>query len=92
MLYTGIDYHKRYSVVSTMDATGARGRKARIDENEPAAFAVYFQHLPEPSHVVMEVTAVFGFGYPSASVGLVYPLLATCLSLSSQPSTLSPPA
>ena len=39
MLYTGIDYHKRYSVVSTMDATGARVREARIDDNEPAAFA-----------------------------------------------------
>ncbi len=24
MLYTGIDYHKKYSVVSTQDATGAR--------------------------------------------------------------------
>ena len=43
MLYTGIDYHKRYSVVSTMDAAGTRVREARIDQNEPAAFAAYFQ-------------------------------------------------
>jgi len=63
MLYTGIDYHKRYSVVSTMDATGARVREARIDDNEPAAFAAYFQHLPEPSRVVMEACWNWGWLY-----------------------------
>jgi len=54
MLYTGIDYHKKYSVVSTMDATGARIREARIDENDVAAFAAYFKGLPETSRVVVE--------------------------------------
>jgi len=43
MLYTGIDYHRKYSVVSTQDATGTRICEARIDDNEPAAFAAYFQ-------------------------------------------------
>jgi hypothetical protein len=46
MLYTGIDYHKRYSVVCTVDAEGQRVQSARIDQNEPAAFAAYFQRLP----------------------------------------------
>lgn len=63
MLYTGIDYHKRYSVVSTMDATGTRVREARIDQNEPAAFAAYFQTLPEPSRVVVEACWNWGWIY-----------------------------
>ena len=54
MLYTGIDYHKKYSVVSTMDATGTRIREACIDENEVGAFAAYFKSLPERSRVVVE--------------------------------------
>lgn len=63
MLYTGIDYHKKYSVVSTQDATGARVREARIDENEPAAFAAYFKSLPESSRVVMEACWNWGWLY-----------------------------
>lgn len=35
MLYTGIDYYKKSSAVSTLDATGARVRESCIDENEP---------------------------------------------------------
>jgi len=58
MLYTGIDYHKKYSVVSTQDATGAR-----IDDNEPAAFAAYFKSLPEPSRVVVEACWNWGWLY-----------------------------
>lgn len=63
MLYTGIDYHKRYSVVSTQDATGARICEARIDGNEPAAFAAYFNSLPEPSRVVVEACWNWGWLY-----------------------------
>lgn len=63
MLYTGIDYHKRYSVVSTMDATGARVSEARIEENEPAAFAAYVKRLPEPSRVVVEACWNWGWLY-----------------------------
>ncbi len=54
MLYTGIDYHKRYSVVCTVDAEGRRVQSARIDQNEPAAFAAYFQRLPVSSRTVLE--------------------------------------
>lgn len=63
MLYTGIDYHKRYSVVSTLDATGTRVREARIDANEPAAFAAYFKSLPERRRVVVEACWNWGWLY-----------------------------
>lgn len=63
MLYTGIDYHKKYSVVSTLDATGTRVREARIDDNEPAAFAAYFKSLPERSRVVVEACWNWGWLY-----------------------------
>jgi transposase len=63
MLYTGIDYHKQYSVVSTQDATGTRVCEARIDANEPAAFAAYFRRLPEPSRVVVEACWNWGWLY-----------------------------
>ena len=39
MIYTGIDYHKRYSVACTLDAQGQKLHEARIDGNVPAAFA-----------------------------------------------------
>jgi transposase len=63
MLYTGIDYHKRYSVVCTVDATGRRVHSARIDQNEPAAFAAYFQRLPGPSRTVLEACWNWGWLY-----------------------------
>lgn len=42
MIYTGIDYHQRYSVACTADAQGRKLHDARIDGNGPAAFAAYF--------------------------------------------------
>jgi transposase len=63
MLYTGIDYHKRYSVVCTLDSEGRRVQSARIDQNEPAAFAAYFQRLPEPSRTVLEACWNWGWLY-----------------------------
>lgn len=63
MLYTGIDYHKRYSVVCTVDAEGRRIQSARIDQNEPAAFAAYFQRLPTPSRTVLEACWNWGWLY-----------------------------
>jgi transposase len=61
MLYTGIDYHKRYSVLCTVDADGRRVRAARIAQNEPAAFAAYFQRLPAPSRAVLEACWNWGW-------------------------------
>lgn len=63
MLYTGIDYHKRYSVLCTVDAEGRRVQSARVDQNEPAAFAAYFQRLPGPSRTVVEACWNWGWLY-----------------------------
>ena len=49
MIYTGIDYHKRYSVACTLDAQGRKLHEARIDGNAAAAFADYFKKLGDPS-------------------------------------------
>jgi transposase len=62
MLYTAIDYHKKYSVACTMDAAGQRVKEARI-ANAPAAFATYFRCLPEKSRVVMEASWNWGWLY-----------------------------
>lgn len=54
MLYTGIDYHKRYSVACTLDAQGNRVAERRIERNAPEAFAAYFAALGEESEAVIE--------------------------------------
>ena len=54
MHYTGIDYHKRYSVACTLDVQGNLLKQARIDHNDPAAFAAYFAALDGPSEAVIE--------------------------------------
>ena len=53
MTYTGIDYHKRYSVASSQNAKGARLSEAKIDGNAPEAFKTYFKALPGPHEVVI---------------------------------------
>jgi transposase len=54
MNYTGIDYHKRYSVACTLDAQGRLLKQARIDHNALEAFAAYFKALDGPSEAVIE--------------------------------------
>lgn len=54
MIYTGIDYHKRYSVACTLDAQGHKLHEAKIDGNAVEAFARYFKELGTPSEVVIE--------------------------------------
>lgn len=63
MIYTGIDYHKRYSVACTLDAQGRKLHEARIDGNAAAAFAGYFKSLGEPSEVVIEACWNWGALY-----------------------------
>jgi len=48
MLYTGIDFHKRYSVACTMDAAGERVKETRI-ANTLETFASYFRGLTDKS-------------------------------------------
>lgn len=63
MNYTGIDYHKRYSVACTLDAQGRKLHEAKIEHNAPAAFAAYFKKLGEPSEVVIEACWNWGVLY-----------------------------
>lgn len=63
MLYTGIGYHERYPMVSTMAATCTRISEARIEQDEPAAFAAYFSRLHEPSRVVVAECSNWGWIY-----------------------------
>lgn len=44
-----------------MDATGARISEARIEQNEPAAYAAYFKRLPGPSRVVVGACGNWGW-------------------------------
>jgi len=54
MIYTGIDYPKRYSVACTLDAQGRKLKEARIEANAPEGFKDYFASLGEPSDVIIE--------------------------------------
>lgn len=63
MHYTGIDYHKRYSVLCTVDQSGAVVREARIEPNDPAVFAAYFHEIGPASKAVMEACWNWGWLY-----------------------------
>lgn len=63
MIYTGIDYHKRYSVACSVDAQGNKLALARIESNTPEGFASYFAGLGEPSEVVIEACWNWGVLY-----------------------------
>lgn len=54
MLYAGLDYHKRYSVVQAMDEQGRKRERARLP-NEFEAVRDFFDGLGEPCKVVLEV-------------------------------------
>jgi len=63
MNYVGIDYHKAYSVVVTMNERGQLLQEARIPGNTPVAFAQYFQRLDGPAKVVLEGCRNWGYLY-----------------------------
>jgi transposase len=54
MNYTGIDWHKKYSVCYTVDEKGNRLAEKKIENSTPAGFADYFRTLPGPTTVVHE--------------------------------------
>jgi transposase len=62
-LYTGIDYHKKFSVACTMDEQGNLVREGRIAGNTPEGFEAYFKGLPAPSEVVIEACWNWGVLY-----------------------------
>ena len=63
MYYTGIDYHKRYSVACTLDVQGLKIREARINANAPEAFAAYIKALGGPTKVTIEACWNWGVLY-----------------------------
>jgi len=68
MLYAGLDYHKRYSVVQTMDEQGRQRGRARLP-NEFEAVRGYFDGLGEPCKVVLEAGWNWGtmFDWPEGT-------------------------
>jgi len=63
MNYVGIDYHKAYSVLATVNERGQLLQEARIPGNSPTAFAQYFQSLKGPAKVVLEGCRNWGYLY-----------------------------
>lgn len=55
MYYSGIDQHKRYSVIATYDADGQLVKHARVPNDRPRLLA-YFTALEGPHHAVVEAT------------------------------------
>jgi len=62
MNYVGIDYHKRYSVVTAIDEKGQVIRTQRLD-NRPDHFQEFFSSLDGPSEAVLEATRTWGVMY-----------------------------
>src|SRR5690606_8222498 len=50
----GIDYHKRYSVISAVDCDGRRLVEARVTGNTAEGFRTVFNRLPGGAKVAME--------------------------------------
>lgn len=53
-VFVGIDYHKRYSVISAVDGVGRRLLEVRVNGNAPDGFRAAFNRLPGPAKVAVE--------------------------------------
>ncbi len=62
MNYVGIDYHKKYSVVTAVDEKGQVIRTTRLD-NKHEPFQAFFSGLDGPSEAVLEATRTWGVLY-----------------------------
>ena len=62
MNYVGIDYHKKYSVVTAVDDKGQVIRTTRLD-NQHEPFQAFFSSLDGPSETVLEATRTWGVLY-----------------------------
>jgi transposase len=62
MNYVGIDYHKKYSVVTAVDEEGHVIRTKRLD-NQPEPFQEFFDGLDGPSEAVLETSRTWGVLY-----------------------------
>jgi len=63
MYYAGIDYHKRYSVVSIQDAQGQIVQEERVEHAYPEEFRRLFRECREPVSVVYESTVNWSWLY-----------------------------
>lgn len=64
MLFAGIDFHKRYSVVHVVDSSGAAVKKGRIEPNSLAGFAAFFAGFaPGSVRAVFESSMNWGYLY-----------------------------
>jgi transposase len=63
MYYAGIDYHKRYSVVSIQNEQGQIVPERRVDPAYPEGFRRLFRECPEPVSVVYESTVNWSWLY-----------------------------
>jgi len=63
MYYAGIDYHKRYSVVSIQGAQGQIVQEERVDHQFPEVFQRLFRECPEPVSLVYESTINWAWLY-----------------------------
>ena len=62
MNYVGIDYHKKYSVVTAVNEMGHMIRTTRLD-NRAEPFQAFFNSLDGPSETVLEATRTWGVMY-----------------------------
>ncbi len=62
MNYVGIDYHKKYSVVTAIDEMGHVIQTTRLD-NRAEPFQAFFNSLDGPSETVLEATRTWGVLY-----------------------------
>lgn len=62
MNYVGIDYHKKYSVVTAVDKEGHVMRTCRLD-NSPKPFHEFFSGLGGPCKAVVETSRTWGVLY-----------------------------
>ncbi|MEN6424309.1 MAG: transposase [Phycisphaerales bacterium] len=63
MYYAGIDYHKRYSIVSIQNGQGQIVQEQRVEHTFPELFGGLFRECPEPVAVVYESTLNWSWLY-----------------------------
>ena len=63
MIYVGIDFHKKYSIASSIDEDGRIVKECRIEGNTRDGFERYFESLGCSCRVVIEACWNWGYLY-----------------------------
>ena len=61
-MYVGVDYHKRYSIVTMMDQRGRVIGQSKLS-NDPLTLINYVERLPKGSKVALEATGNWYYFY-----------------------------